>query len=429
MANVDNSPWDASKAWANGAASDNPAAFYNGICAGKKKGDPKTQGAHALPHHYHPGDSPNAAGVRNALSRLPQTNDLTNKAAAESHLNGHMKIIQAATKAGKPPDIRALRALHAGELPAGAARIASFPGELRANLIVKDGKQFYEVNGYATVFNRAYQMWDAFGPYNETADAHMLDKSLSKHPDVAFLTNHTGMTMARTKNGTLELNKDDLGLKVHAFLNADRTDIQNLARAINDELIDEMSFAFMLEEGEWNDDFSEFRIIQADIDRGDVSAVNYGANPYTSIGARAAEFMRLAERVPPAMAREAIALMAKRDDVHITVNEADEEDDTDPIEGIEGESVEGYISDDVANDATYNNDGSVTGTSSESATTGRAYGTSTSGLSVHLSDSDEEGDDSSVDQRSADSSNPNVGMAANLVRNRLAAMTDGWDEE
>ena len=41
---VDTSPWDASKAWAAGAASDNPAAFYRGICAGRKTGDPSNSG-------------------------------------------------------------------------------------------------------------------------------------------------------------------------------------------------------------------------------------------------------------------------------------------------------------------------------------------------------------------------------------------------
>jgi len=88
-ADADESAWDASKAWSNGANSDDPAAFYNGICAGKKDGDPATQGAHALPHHYHPGDAPNRAGVTAALGRINQTDGLTNKAAAQAHLDAH----------------------------------------------------------------------------------------------------------------------------------------------------------------------------------------------------------------------------------------------------------------------------------------------------------------------------------------------------
>jgi len=92
-ADADESAWDASKAWAAGAASDDPAAFYNGICAGKKAGDPATQGAHALPHHYHPGDPPNRHGVSAALGRIDSTDGLTNKAAAESHLKAHQSAM------------------------------------------------------------------------------------------------------------------------------------------------------------------------------------------------------------------------------------------------------------------------------------------------------------------------------------------------
>ena len=90
---VDNSPWDASKAWHNGTEADDPAAFYAGICAGEKTGDKTTQAAWALPYKYHPGDPPNAAGVKNALSRLPQTEGLTNATEAKTKLQGLMKKI------------------------------------------------------------------------------------------------------------------------------------------------------------------------------------------------------------------------------------------------------------------------------------------------------------------------------------------------
>ena len=92
-ADVDNSAWDASKAWHNGAESDDPAAFYAGICAGKKAGDKATQDAWALPYKYHPGDPVNAAGVKNALSRLPQTEGLTNAAEAKATLQAAMKQV------------------------------------------------------------------------------------------------------------------------------------------------------------------------------------------------------------------------------------------------------------------------------------------------------------------------------------------------
>lgn len=92
-ASADESAWDAGKAWAAGAASKDPAAFYNAICAGKKAGDPSTQGAHALPHHYHPGDAPNRHGVSAALGRIGQTDGLTNEAEARRHLEAHQSAM------------------------------------------------------------------------------------------------------------------------------------------------------------------------------------------------------------------------------------------------------------------------------------------------------------------------------------------------
>lgn len=90
---VDTSSWDGSRAMGNAASSDDPAKFYAGICAGKRDGDPAKQSSWALPYKYHPGDAPNAAGVRNALARLPQTQGLTNADAAKSTLTAAMKKV------------------------------------------------------------------------------------------------------------------------------------------------------------------------------------------------------------------------------------------------------------------------------------------------------------------------------------------------
>lgn len=120
-AEVDNSPWDASKAWHNGAQSDDPAAFYAGICAGKRDGDKSTQAAWALPYKYHPSDPPNAAGVRDGLSRLSQAEGLTNESEARATLQAAMKKINPDYE---PPstnqiDARLLQALLTGTLERG----------------------------------------------------------------------------------------------------------------------------------------------------------------------------------------------------------------------------------------------------------------------------------------------------------------------
>lgn len=92
-ASVDSSAWDAELAWRSGEAAPSPAIFFRGICAGHRSGDPSTREYWALPHHYHPEDPPNEAGVRDALSRLDQTQGLVNPDDAHIHLIEHMRII------------------------------------------------------------------------------------------------------------------------------------------------------------------------------------------------------------------------------------------------------------------------------------------------------------------------------------------------
>ena len=52
--------------------------------------------------------------------------------------------------------------------------------------------------------------------------------------------------------------------------------------------MDEMSFAFRTIRHEWNDDESERRLLELNLDKGDVSVVNFGASPHTSAGVRSA---------------------------------------------------------------------------------------------------------------------------------------------
>jgi HK97 family phage prohead protease len=157
-------------------------------------------------------------------------------------------------------------------------------------------------------------MWDDFGPYEEVVAASAFSETLSAQPDVAFLVNHRGVTMARTTNDTLKLALTDMGLQSDAWLNPKRQDVKDLVIAIEDRNIDEMSFAFMLEEGWWSEDFSQFRITKVNIDRGDVSAVNYGANPYTSIAARSREILDDLGHLPAGAKRAALARLSGPED-------------------------------------------------------------------------------------------------------------------
>jgi len=308
-------PWDGPGAVADAP---NSATVLRHMHAWYSGSGPDQKSSYKFPHH-HPTATGAAviAGVRNALARVSQADiPAGDRAGVEAHLNTHMNDYKGSQGAELPQDVRAGRAAASGQ-PSGQARMHRFPGQIRATLINRDGRNFYQVEGYASVFNVEYEMWDAFGPYTESVAPDAFDKSLANGPDVAFLVNHKGVTMARTTNGTLDVYADDIGLGVRALLNAERQDVRDLASAINDRLIDQMSFAFILNEGEWNKDFDRFRISEADINRGDVSAVNYGASPYTSIEARASEWLADAERVSGPVAREAFIRLASRLEIHL----------------------------------------------------------------------------------------------------------------
>lgn len=199
----------------------------------------------------------------------------------------------------------------------GAARIMPCGArEMRAKLIERDGQQVNHLTGIASVVDTPYEMYDMFGPYEEVVERGAFTETLARDDlDVAFLLNHRGVTMARTTNDSLQLGMTSEGLGVDAWLNPKRQDVKDLVIAIDDGHIDQMSFAFMLEEGWWSDDFMTFKISKLDMHRGDVSAVNYGANPYTSIAARSQELLAGLDRLPAGAARAAMARLSSRPDL------------------------------------------------------------------------------------------------------------------
>jgi HK97 family phage prohead protease len=199
--------------------------------------------------------------------------------------------------------------------PCGMARSLPFAAELRTAKKELNGKMMANLVGIASVTNTPYEMYDLFGPYDEVIDHRAFDETLAADPDVAFLLNHRGMTMARTRaregnEPTLSLRMVSDGLEADAWLNPARQDVKDLLTAIDDDNIDQMSFAFMLEEGWWSEDFSTFKITKLDINRGDVSAVNYGANPYTSIAARSREILHDLAYLPEGAKRAALACLS-----------------------------------------------------------------------------------------------------------------------
>jgi HK97 family phage prohead protease len=175
------------------------------------------------------------------------------------------------------------------DLDARAAMSAPATMELRAT----DGGSGF--HGLASAYERGYVMYDSFGEYTEVVTAGAGAVSLARADlDVPLVLNHDSLRrIARTTNGTLTLRETDSGLEVEALdLDESDVDVAYIAPKIRAGLIDEMSFMFRIKRGTWSPDYTEYRIDEYDIHRGDVAIVGYGANPYTATELRAAPAVR-----------------------------------------------------------------------------------------------------------------------------------------
>lgn len=162
---------------------------------------------------------------------------------------------------------------------------------------VKDGREYRSfelsanqpegcvVEGYATTFGSAYELYTVGGEtYYERIDPHALDEA--DMSDVIFQLNHTGIVMARKRNGTLEIDIDPHGLHVRADISGCQ-DGRNLKEAIDNGLIDRMSWGFMIADDGWEYDRNTRTSTITKVSKVfDVSAVSIPANQGTEIHAR-----------------------------------------------------------------------------------------------------------------------------------------------
>lgn len=207
-----------------------------------------------------------------------------------------LRAANVAARADRPSQRRSLE-------PTGSRALvrAAVSGlEIRA----KDDGSSMDFRGYASVVEQAYEMYDMFGPYTEIVSRTAFDSTLARADlDVPLVIAHDQTRrIARTTNGTLKLSVDDTGLLVEASLDPADADVAYIVPKLRAGLIDEMSFAFRIDSGQWSPDYDEFRINKVDMHRGDAAIVGFGANPYTSGGMRsqAAPARRSGEQVIPA---------------------------------------------------------------------------------------------------------------------------------
>ena len=104
-----------------------------------------------------------------------------------------------------------------------------------------------ELKGYAVVFNSP----ETYG-YTEVIDEHALDDA--DMSDVVLRYNHdeSFMVLARTRNNSLKLSVDEKGLFMDATLQDNITEHKNIYNAVDSGLIDKQSFAFTVEEDEYD---------------------------------------------------------------------------------------------------------------------------------------------------------------------------------
>lgn len=153
------------------------------------------------------------------------------------------------------------------------------PVEIRAE---GDGK--IVVEGYAAVFDQPTNIGDVF---TEVVARGAFKSALQRGDDVEFLINHGGLPLARSTAGNLTLREDDHGLLMRAELDPTDPDVQRIVPKMRGKMLDQMSFAFQATGQRWDTPAAgmDVRTI-TDVVLYDVSVVNRGAYPNTSIALR-----------------------------------------------------------------------------------------------------------------------------------------------
>jgi len=112
--------------------------------------------------------------------------------------------------------------------------------EIRA--IDNEGEKML-IEGYAIIFDQPATHDYGGRKFTETIRAGALDKADMKDVPLRYNHNDNVMIMARTRNKSLKLIQEEKGLKIQAEL-LDTQSNRDLYKAIQEGLIDKMSFAF-----------------------------------------------------------------------------------------------------------------------------------------------------------------------------------------
>jgi HK97 family phage prohead protease len=142
------------------------------------------------------------------------------------------------------------------------------------------------IAGYATVYEHAYDV--AGGPpygWTEMIARGAADKSVKEQDDVYLFFDHEGLPLSSTKAATLTLESDKVGLYNESRIDPRSAWSMEIVHRLERRELDAMSFAFRATRQEWNEDYTERRILEVRLF--DVSVVSFPANPATVVQLRA----------------------------------------------------------------------------------------------------------------------------------------------
>lgn len=149
--------------------------------------------------------------------------------------------------------------------------------------------------GYASTYDDPYDIGppDDWG-WSEIIGRGAASKSIAERDDVYLFFDHDGLPLASTKDGTLSLSEDSIGLRSAGRVDSGSAYSMEIYRRVQSGQLDRMSFAFQVVRERWEDrDGNEESWMTAPVRRilevklYDTSVVSFPANPNTSIAANA----------------------------------------------------------------------------------------------------------------------------------------------
>lgn len=162
--------------------------------------------------------------------------------------------------------------------------------EMRA---VENDENKMIIEGYAIVYDQPATHEYGKRKFTETICRGALDQTDMKDVPLRYNHNDSWMVIARTRNNSLQLIKDDKGLKIRAEL-IDTQSNKDIYKSIEARLIDGMSFSFTVADqgDEWSYGEQEITRKVTNINRlYDVSVVDTPFYDTTSVFARSFELL------------------------------------------------------------------------------------------------------------------------------------------